>query len=105
MVIWSLLIVLAGVSMSFSGAPLVYFGYGVVTAPVQASPAQRTPAKIWRRCGRSQFLKLRRITLRRVAQDPPRNTLWASPKKSSEDSGQGKGRKAGEAGQSEDGHS
>ena len=61
-----------GVSLS---ALFVYFQYGLVTAPVQASLAQRRPAKIWRRSGRSQLRKLVRITLRRVAQEPPRSTL------------------------------
>ena len=51
------------------------------------SRAQRKPAKIWRRCGRSQLRKLGRIVARLVAQAPPRSTLWASPKKTSEYSG------------------
>ena len=40
-----------------------------------ASLAQRMPAKIWRRCGRSQLRKLGRATLGWVAQEPPRRTL------------------------------
>ena len=49
-----------------------------------ASLAQRKPEKIWRRCGRSQLRKLGRMTARSVAQEPPRRTLYSSPKKTSE---------------------
>ena len=39
------------------------------------SLAQRNPAKIWRRCGRSQLRKLGRRSSRWVAHEPPRSTL------------------------------
>ncbi len=51
------------------------------------SLAQRRPAKIWLRCGRSQLRKLGRATRGWVAQEPPRSTLYSSPKKTSEYSG------------------
>ncbi|CAN5227742.1 hypothetical protein BH18GEM1_BH18GEM1_00840 [soil metagenome] len=40
----------------------------------QASRAQRKPAKIWRRWGRSQLRKVFRATIDAVAQEPPRST-------------------------------
>ena len=52
-----------------------------------ASLAQRRPANIWRRWGRSQLRKLGRATLGWVAQEPPRSTRCSSPKKTSEYSG------------------
>src|SRR5262249_19528339 len=65
-------------------------GVGVemgVARDARAAPASRIPAKIWRRCGRSQLRKLGRATRGWVAQEPPRSTLYSSPKKTSEYSG------------------
>ena len=63
--------------------------------PVYASRAQRKPAKIWRRSGKSQLRKLDRATTESVAHDPPRRTRYSSPKKTSENSGYGKARNPG----------
>src|SRR5690606_15946015 len=50
----------------------------------QASRAQRKPAKICRRMGKSQLRNVVRIATGSVAQEPPRSTLYSSPKNTSE---------------------
>src|SRR5205807_3902085 len=64
-------------------------------APPQASAAQRKPAKICRRCGKSQLRKVLRTAIGRVAHEPPRSTLKPPPKCTSEYSRYGKASKPG----------
>ena len=61
----------------------------------QRSLAQRRPAKICCRWGRSQLRKLGRTTSGCVAHEPPRSTLCSGPKKTSEYSGYGNASKPG----------
>ena len=44
-----------------------------------ASDASRTPLKICRRCGRSQFRNVTRATSGSLAHEPPRSTRCSSP--------------------------
>ena len=61
----------------------------------QRSLAQRRPAKICCRWGKSQLRKLGRTTSGCVAHEPPRSTLCSGPKKTSEYSGYGNASKPG----------
>src|SRR5687767_10053798 len=64
-------------------------------AVAHALTAQRKPAKICRRMGRSQLRNVRRATASLVAHDAPRSTLYSEPKNTSEYSGYGNAWKPG----------
>ena len=64
-------------------------------AVAQASLAQRKPAKICRRIGKSQLRNVTRATVGLVAQEAPRSTLYSGPKNTSEYSAYGNAWKPG----------
>src|SRR5690606_38776315 len=63
--------------------------------PAVTSRAQRKPAKICLRTGKSQLRNVPRTATGSLPKEPPRSTLWSGPKNTSEYSRYGKATRPG----------